>query len=264
VLFLNIDDLGGLVEGVYMTKKTTSGTSKKVKDYVVEQKITRRVRCIFYGGEKSPKDNSAFEFAAKNIKLDYEKLYPQNNIIIMFVDSAKTVVDTVNEQKTGKIESLDLLFHGTERGLYMYKGASLDTKDGFSSEDIENNDLNASLYAGRIRKWLGDDKCEEARAINDIDFSKFSPEGAIIEIHGCKSGNDTDPLTDSITKNLSEELPGGYIIGHSTKTNPNINGELKTSREQQDYRHGSRVIWQGGKVVKRISKKGALTLRDCL
>ncbi|EJU7770366.1 hypothetical protein KAB52_001243 [Salmonella enterica subsp. salamae serovar 4,12:e,n,x:1,6] len=106
----------------------------------------------------------------------------------------------------------------------MYKGASLAPDGGFSGEDIKENDLNASLYAGRIRKWLGDDKCDEARTINDIDFTKFSSEDPIIEIHGCKPGNDTDPLTDSITKNLSEELPNGYVIGHTTKANPIING----------------------------------------
>lgn len=245
-----------------MTSGITSGMTKKMDSSVLEQRITRRVRLIFYGGSKSPRDNSAFEFAAKNIKKDYERAYPHNIVIAIFVDAAKTVVDKINEQKTGKIESLDLLFHGTERGLYMYKGASLNPKGGFSGEDIEDNDLNASLYAGRIRKWLGDDKGDEARAVNDIDFTKFSPEGAIIEIHGCKSGNDTDPLNDSITKNLSEELANGYVIGHTTKANPNINSGKKTSREQQDYRHGQRAIWKDGKVIKITDKKGMLTLKD--
>lgn len=247
-----------------MIKKTTSALSTKTGGYIVEQRITRRVRLIFFGGSKNPKDNSAFEFAAKNIKSDYNKSYPNSKVIIMFTDSAKIIIDTINEQKAGKIDSLDLLFHGTERGLYMYKGASLSPDGGFSSESIEDNDLNASLYAGHIRKWLGDDKSDEAKAINDIDFTKFSPEGAIIEIHGCKSGNDTDPLTDSITKNLSEEMPDGYVIGHTTKANPSINGDGKTSRQQQDYRHGQRVIWKDGKIIKLTNKKGILTLKDFL
>ncbi|EHL3467594.1 hypothetical protein LAN87_001190 [Salmonella enterica] len=245
-----------------MTKGITSAAITKTGNYIVKQKITRRVRLIFYGGAKSPKDNSAFEFAEKNIREDYRKLYPHSNIIFIFVDSAKVIVDTINEQQSGKIDSLDLLFHGTERGLYRYKGASLASDGGFSGEDIKDNDLNASLYAGRIRKWLGDDKCDEARTINDIDFIKFSSEDPVIEIHGCKSGNDTDPLTDSITKNLSEELPNGYVIGHTTKANPGINGDGKTSRQQQDYRHGQRVIWKNGKVIKMINKKGMLTVKD--
>ncbi|EAV2732698.1 hypothetical protein FGH87_07065 [Salmonella enterica] len=69
-------------------------------------------------------------------------------------------------------------------------------------------------------------------------------------------------MTDSITKNLSEELANGYVIGHTTKANPNIHGDKKTSREQQDYRHGQRAIWKDGKVLKTTDKKGILTLMD--
>lgn len=246
-----------------MGKNVTTGVSTKGGNNIKTQKITRRVRLIFYGGSKVSADNSAFEFAAKNIMKDYKNVFPHAKIIWMFVDSAKDVVDKINEQPTGKIDSLDLLFHGTERGLHMYKGASMQTGRDFNAQKIEDDDLNASLYAGRIRKWLGDDKCDEARAINDIDFTKFAIKDAIIEIHGCKSGNDTDPLTDSITKNLSQALPEGYVIGHTDKASPKINGD-KTAFKDQDYRHGPRNIWHNGKIIKKSNKKGMLTLKDLI
>ncbi len=99
----------------------------------------------------------------------------------------------------------------------------------------------------------------EQKVIYDIDFDRFIENGAIIEIHGCESGGDLYVI-DSISKNLSEELPNGYVIGHLTKANPNIGGT--TVNEKQDYRHGQRAIWKDGKIIKKTTKEGWLNPND--
>lgn len=167
------------------------------------------------------------------------------------MDSAKTIVDKINEQNIESIASLDLFFHGSKWGLYMYKGASMYKE--LLSEDIKENKLNASLYASKtsdlVTAW---DTHEEKRTIYDIKFDRFISKGAIIEIHGCESGGDLYVI-DSISKNLSEEIPQGYVVGHTTKTNPNIDNTQDNAK--QDYRHGVRAIWQNGKVIKETRQQ---------
>ncbi|EDV3193959.1 hypothetical protein JT93_004560 [Salmonella enterica] len=224
--------------------------------------MSGNVRLLFYGGSKTAGDNWAFSFAAKTVIRDYKKYYPQDMIIERFVDSAKTIVDTINEQKEGKVISLDIFSHGNPKGLYLYKGAPLNAKNNFEGEDIAANDLNAGLYAGYIRMWRGDDEHDEIRNVSQIDFSRFRQRDAIIEIHGCKTGKDPDWPTDSISKNLSEELPDGYVIAHIESANPSVRGEKKTKNEEQDYRFGTRVIWKNGVVIKETEKKGMLRVSD--
>lgn len=104
---------------------------------------------LFYGGAKSIGDNVAFYYASLNVLNDYKKHYPNDIYIHRFVDSAKIIVDTINEQEVNSIASLDLFFHGSKWGLYIYKGSSMN-KELFR-EDIEKHNLNAGLYAKNCR-----------------------------------------------------------------------------------------------------------------
>lgn len=238
--------------------RTTKGTPAKTNNNIVKQKISGNVRLLFYGGAPSPADNSSFQFAAKNVKKDYNKKFPTDTVIFKFVDSAKIIVDTINSQKKGRVSSLDLFFHGSKWGLYIYKGSSMSKK--LPKDDISPNNLNAGLYGSNTTELTGWwDGGKEQKVIYDIDFDRFIENGAIIEIHGCESGGDL-LVIDSISKNLSEELPNGYVIGHLTKANPNIGGT--TVNEQQDYRHGQRAIWKNGKVIKKTTKEGWLDPND--
>ncbi|WP_285819170.1 hypothetical protein [Helicobacter bilis] len=211
----------------------------------------KKVHLLFYGGARKIGDNAAFYYASINVLRDYKHYYPNDIFIHEFVDSAKTIVDTINEQNIESIASLDLFFHGSKWGLYMYKGASMHKE--LLSEDIEEKNLNASLYASKtsdlVTAW---DTHEEKRTIYDIKFDRFISKGAIIEIHGCESGGDLY-IIDSVTKNLSEEIPQGYVVGHITKANPNIDNTQDNIK--QDYRHGVRAIWQNGKVIKKTTQK---------
>jgi hypothetical protein len=55
-------------------------------------------------------------------------------------------------------------------------------------------------------------------------------------------------------------LPEGYVIGHVTKANPNINDTKDV--KAQDYRHGHRAIWQNGKVIKETTQQRSLNLDE--
>ncbi|EKS4944490.1 hypothetical protein QB833_002029 [Salmonella enterica] len=81
------------------TSEKTSGVTQRKTDNVINQKITRRVHLLFYGGALKIGDNSAFKFAADNVKKDYIKHFPNDQIIFEFMDSAKTMVDIINNQK---------------------------------------------------------------------------------------------------------------------------------------------------------------------
>ncbi|WP_254422454.1 hypothetical protein [Helicobacter bilis] len=211
----------------------------------------KQVHLLFYGGARKIGDNAAFYYASINVLKDYKHYYPNDIFIHEFVDSAKTIVDKINEQNIESIASLDLFFHGSKWGLYMYKGASMYKE--LLSEDIKENKLNASLYASKTADLLTAwDTHEEKRTIYDVKFDRFISKGAIIEIHGCESGGDLYVI-DSISKNLSEEIPQGYVVGHTTKTNPNIDNTQDNTK--QDYRHGVRAIWQNGKVIKKTTQK---------
>ena len=48
-----------------------------------------------------------------------------------------------------------------------------------------------------------------------------------------------------------------YVIGHTDKSNPNING-AKTTIKQQDYRHGERSIYHNGILLKTTKQKGII------
>ncbi|EKS4944491.1 hypothetical protein QB833_002030 [Salmonella enterica] len=127
-----------------------------------------------------------------------------------------------------------------------------------SKDDVNDNNLNAGLYGGTTTGFTSTHTSEEKRTIYDIDFSRFIDNGAVIEIHGCESGGDL-LVIDSISKNLSEEIPNGYVIGHTTKANPNINNT--TDPKKQDYRHGERAIWKDGTVIKKTKTQGWLNLK---
>jgi hypothetical protein len=239
-----------------MTKKTQGTTQKKLGN-VVSQKITRRVRLLFYGGARKIGDNASFKFAAENVSNDYINKFPNDTIFFSFTDSAKTIIDAINNQRKGKIASLDLFFHGSKWGLYIYKGSSMNKE--LLQSDINDKNLNAGLYGGRITGLTGTDDNEEQRTIYDIDFSRFIENAAVIEIHGCESGGELF-MINSIAKNLSEELRNGYVIGHITKANPNINGT--TINKEQDYRHGERTIWKNGEIIKTTTKQKWLDPKD--
>ena len=72
--------------------------------------------------------------------------------------------------------------------------------------------------------------------------------------------------SDNIAEEFSKLLhkagkTGAYVIGHITKSNPNIKGKA-TKNSEQDYRHGTRVVYRNGAVIFKTKKTGFLKEAD--
>lgn len=228
--------------------------TNKTKQSVAPVPYKRKVRLLLWGGAATAGDNSAFEFAAKSVIRDYTRLDHGNfEIISRKAAVAKDLVDLVNKQEPGSIRSLDIFSHGGPQALY------------FTTASPETPKLlrfvlhNSSLYRSRARMVLNAAAWTEGSALlGDFDFSKFAPY-AKIELHGCKTA-DTHSDSDNITADLAERLSkagkaSALVIGHADKANPNIKGGGE-KLEEQDYRHGVRLVFSGGKIIKTVKTKG--------
>ncbi|PXY42832.1 hypothetical protein DMB65_02105 [Flavobacterium cheongpyeongense] len=217
------------------------------------------VRLLFYGGARTAGDNSSFYFAAHNVNSDYGGDGLKSSMY--FAESGKYVVDKINDQKDGSIQSIDFFTHGSQYALYMVKNGETNkpgsTAGDIPKDDTESNNLYASKTVKAVQSWGGGD---DTRTVNSINVSKFA-DNAKIEIHGCNTAGSTLAV-DNIATNISEALFAGgkeraVVIGHNTKANPKINGE-KTTNKQQDYRHGSRVVYHNGEVLFTTNIKGRI------
>jgi RHS repeat-associated protein len=202
------------------------------------------VRLIFHGGAKKAGDNSAFEFAAKNVAKDYGGV---KSVSMNVVSSAQEIVNTINKQADGSVQSVDIFTHGGTNALYTY-----DPEGAVAG--------NTSLYRGGAKQFFNLAWGEGSATIGEIDFNKFT-NSAKIELHGCNTC-DANSKNDNIAADFSTRLydagkTKAVVIGHSTSANPNIKGK-KTTNSQQDYRHGKRVVYHNGKVLFSTSIKGRI------
>jgi hypothetical protein len=222
--------------------------------------INEYVRLLLYGGARKSSDNSAFYYASLNVKKDYNN---DGKIILSSVDTAKKIIDTIAEQRDNSIQSLDFFSHGGPGGLFFIKGSS--TNNDLSSEEVEEQNLNSSLYVGRLVKtFYGSDKNNDSRIVQQIPFEKFT-RNCKIEMHGCQTCYDMTVL-DNMCEELSELLysagkTDSVVIGHAGKANPNING-TSTTIAGQDYRHGKRCVFNNGKEIWSTNKSGRITAAE--
>jgi len=232
----------------------TTVRTNEIKKSVAPVVYKRNVRLLLWGGAATTGDNSAFEFAAKSVIRDYSRLDKGNfEIVSRKIAVAKDLVDTINKQAASSIRSLDIFSHGGPQALY------------FTTASPETPKLlrfvlhNSSLYRSRTRMVLNAAAWTEGSAlVDDIDFSKFAAYTKI-ELHGCKTA-DTESDSDNITADLSGRLSkagktNAVVIGHADKANPNIKGGGE-KLEEQDYRHGVRLVFSNGKIAKTVKDKG--------
>lgn len=241
---------------------TLQVTSKKYK------------RLLLYGGAKKAADNSAFYYASLNVMKDYGK---DGVIIRKAVDTAKKIIDLIEEQEDNSIQSLDIFCHGSQVGLYFIKGASI-YKD-ITSEEVEKQKLNSPLAIGSFNNIFNRNLSGEDRLISDINYNKFTY-SAKIEIHGCNTGASIDwfSIINNICQDLSENLydagkENTVVIGHSTEANPNLPTTKRKKNEtdkewnkrkieEQDYRHGERKVYNNGRVILTTKEQGRITAKD--
>ena len=124
---------------------------------------------------------------------------------------------------------------------------------------------NSSLYRSRTKMIINAAGWTKGSAlVGEIKFAKLTT-NAKLELHGCKTAG-TESDDDNITADLSMQLAKAgkttsIVIGHADSANPNIKGGGEKNNEQ-DYRHGKRVIFSKGKIVKVSGQKGHLAERD--
>lgn len=220
-------------------------------------------RLIFWGGSREVNndgkknsqamaDNSAFQFAANNVKRDYDDWGSASRIIK--ITTAADMIAVINGCEQGTLLSLDILSHGTPWSL------------NFSTR----NDMNCGLFASRSARMGAtvsspfSDQINtpdaNSRVVTDIRFGVFSNE-AIVELHGCQTAGQ-GVVVDNIATNISQELSAagkalGVVIAHTLKANPNIGGTQNV--RAQDYRHGPRVIVHNGAIVHRFTRTGRIS-----
>lgn len=220
----------------------------------------RKVRVLLWGGAAKTEDNSAFEWAARSVIKDYKTSDKGNyDFVAQPIRVATDIVSYINRQEDASIRSLDIYTHGGPQALYLTT-ASPDTNKALRY--VFNN---SSLYRSRTRMVFNAAGWTEGSAlVKDIKFSKFAL-NAKIELHGCKTA-DAGSDTDNIAADLSERLfqagkTASIVIGHADKANPNIKGGGEKLSEQ-DYRHGQRVVFHNGKIVKTTKQAGRLDERE--
>ena len=218
-------------------------------------------RLIFWGGARKLGDNSAFWFASRNVIKDYGN---DGNVQSFKAKSGAFIINTINSQKDNSIQSVDFFTHGSQYALYMVSdkksGMNSSTSQTIPKDVAESNNLYSSNTTKLFQSWGGGN---ETDVINNIDFDKFTV-NAKIEIHGCKSAAGTI-FVDNLATNLSEALydagkTRSVVIGHLNSANPRISGDA-TSNKEQDYRHGTRIIYHNGEELFRTNKKGRISAK---
>lgn len=224
-----------------------------------------KYRYIFYGGAWERKadgsirqigvaHNSAFMMAANNIKKDYKNFNDQ--IEIFKISTAADLLSKINSLPIKSVQSLDILSHGTPYSL------------NFATKENENQGLVTGFIAKMLLKIYYSDIFDGeiynfgsfSRYVDDIKFEVFTSD-ARVQIHGCNTARGSIPgntLAEAISLGLwNSDRKSAYVIGHTTKSNPKING-AKTTVTEQDYRHGERAIIYNGKTLYTTNKKGYL------
>lgn len=219
-------------------------------------------RYIFYGGTREKNadgtirpigaaHNGAFYHAAINVEKDYKT----GSIKVVKISTAAFLLNELNSNTSNSVSSLDIMSHGTPYSL--------------------NFSLKENVNCGIVTGWLAkqvlkayyssfDDGfysfSNDSRYVSDIKYSVFSTD-ARIQIHGCNTARGSvpgDTLVEALSKNLfNSGKKTAYVIGHTDKSNPNINGD-KTTIIQQDYRHGERSVYHNGEIIHQTYKKGLI------
>ncbi len=229
-------------------------------------------RLIFYGGTREINNdgterpagkahNWAFYHAGKNVQKDYKNFAATGEFIK--IDCADTIVKKIGAQKESSIQSLDILSHGTPYTLNF--SVEDDRNCGFATSTMIKLGVNIGGYFSDQLNAFG----ARSQLFSDIDYSRFAS-NARVQFHGCSiAGEDgfsvvADNIAEVVSKLLhSAGKTGSYVIGHVTKSNPNIKGKA-TKNSEQDYRHGTRVVYRNGEVIFRTKKAGFLKEEDIM
>jgi len=172
------------------------------------------------------------------------------------ITTAAQILRTINSLSGKSLKSLDIISHGTPYSL------------NFSIKENENSGLVTGFIAKMMLKMYYSDFLDGeiysfnhlSRYVDDIDFEIFTTD-ARVQMHGCNTANgrfSINTIAEEISIGLWEAGKKlAYVIGHTKKSNPNINGK-KTTIIGQDYRHGKRAVIRNGELIYTTTEKGFL------
>jgi hypothetical protein len=239
-----------------MVDRYQTTTTKIAKVEIV--KLKSPIRLIIYGGSRKSSDNSAFLHASKNVIKDYKNDLPVKSFFIN--NGSRSVISALETQENNTVQSLDLFCHGDSDGLYYILGASLDktiTREGVFKGKLAANIYKTVMMAIRRGYDFDGNRIKNQAAISSLKLSVFT-EQSKIEIHGCNTGRGDDCFASELSSQLYKAgKKQGVVIAHATSANPNIDGT--TTASEQDYRHGTRIIYYRGKAVKTVTNSGRIT-----
>lgn len=221
------------------------------------------IRWLFHGGTREKHadgsirnvgiaHNGAFYFAARNVANDFRN----GDKKMTKITTAADMVRKINACSANTVASLDVFCHGTPYSL------------NFSVNENENCGLVTGWIAKQgLRAYYSSwedgvyNFSSDSRYVSDINFKVFTNDTRI-QIHGCNTARGSMP-GNTLVEEFSEKIfeagkMKAYIIGHTDKSNPNINGP-KTTIKQQDYRHGERSVYHNGKLLLKTSQKGIIS-----
>lgn len=228
--------------------------------------MSKNIRFLFHGGTREKNSdgtvrqvgvahNGAFYWGAQNVAKDYKT----GDKKLIKITTAAAMVRIINGSNESSVASLDIFCHGTPYSL------------NYSVKENENCGLVTGWLAKQgIRAYYSSwedgiyDFSSDSRYVSDINFKVFTND-ARIQIHGCNTARGTMP-GNTLVEEISEQIykagkTKAYVIGHTDKSNPNINGK-STTIKQQDYRHGERSIYVNGKLLKTTKQKGLITHKE--
>ncbi|MCU0440678.1 MAG: hypothetical protein MUC49_22515 [Raineya sp.] len=217
----------------------------KIKDSFDQNYLPSYKRLIIYGG--SIQDDELFGRVANNIARDYEDVVA---IKIHITAGGQNIVDKINSYGLAEIQSIDFIFHGSDQKLYIKLDANRNSQDLYINDVLEQSEGVISNKS---------DKNTFGADIGEINFRVFTND-AKIEIHGCNAASIT---SENSGKNFASEFSRqlfengktrSVVIGHVDYANPNRHTTLKGD----DYRHGVRRIYHGGKVLFRTKNEGRI------
>lgn len=213
------------------------------------------VRLFMYGGAKSKSDNSAFKFAMKNVRKDYGKESGMVYQELFISNGAHQIMQAINQQSNGSVQSIDFFSHGSEWGTFWSMGASETTNISNPKQSNIYRGAFSQIYDVLDREIV--DK-KDQYSIFDLNFAKFT-NGCKIEFHGCSTAKDTINLCEALSEALYDNgKKRAVVIGHVTPANPLIYGN-NTTLQQQDYRHGTRRIYHNGKILQTTTTQGRIS-----
>lgn len=239
-----------------MVDQYQTTTQRNAQLEVVRLKVATRL--VIYGGARKSGDNSAFFHASKNVIKDYKNDLPVKSFFIN--NGARSVVSALKDQGDNTVQSLDLFCHGDPDGVYFVLGASIDKE--ITREDVFKGKLGSNIYRSvlmaSIRGFDFDgNQIKNQAAISSLNLKVFTNESKI-EIHGCNTGRGNNCFASELSTQLYKAgKTKGIVIAHATSANPNIGGTVKIA--DQDYRHGTRIIYHNGNAIRTITSSGRIT-----